>query len=228
MEYHYTYLLICKETQQKYIGVRTSRVLPIEDKYLSSSRTVSAMLKQGYTFDKHILSLFDSRTQAQEHEIELHKKYDVARSEEYLNKSVHVSSGFSIAGTKLSEETKKRMSESRRGKKRGPLSEEHKEKLRRVDHSYTKTEEYRLNMKKVVTGRTHSEETKRKQSVAHLGRKKSIESVERMRKTKTGVSTWKETSKHPVWEDIETGIRMTKANFKRWHPSRINFIRKVI
>jgi hypothetical protein len=100
MEYHYTYLLKCDQTGQLYIGVRTSKIDPAADPYMSSSRVIKKMRSDGYTFTKTILKTFTTRAEAVQSEIELHAEFDVAKSSNFLNRGKQTSVGFDTAGTR--------------------------------------------------------------------------------------------------------------------------------
>lgn len=88
-------------------------------------------------------------------------------------------------GRKMSEETKRKMSEAHKGRKRPPMSEEHKAKLsksllgntRRKDGKKTwkPDEEYKKNMSNILKGRKQkpvSEETRKKMSESAKARHK--------------------------------------------------------
>lgn len=78
-------------------------------------------------------------------------------------------------GKHLSEETKKKISESNKGHvgytKGRPLSKEHKEKLRIAGTGRHPTEETRRKLSLSLTGRKFSEETKKKMGDAKRGEK---------------------------------------------------------
>lgn len=80
-------------------------------------------------------------------------------------------------GKYVSEETKKKMSESHKGKKRGPCSEEMKRNISNAlkgHKSWSKgkhhSEETKKRMSEVKRGKPLSEDTKRKMSEAHKGK----------------------------------------------------------
>lgn len=103
-KYHYTYQITEISTNMKYIGVRSSEVDPILDigvKYFSSSTNEIFRKNQkenpsNYMYE--VISIFDSREDANNHEIELHKEYDVSKSELFYNKTNANSSGFCASG----------------------------------------------------------------------------------------------------------------------------------
>lgn len=70
-------------------------------------------------------------------------------------------------GLKHSEETKKRNSESQKGKK---LSEEHKQKIREGNIGVKRSEETKKRLSLANRGRKHTEETKQKMRELHIGK----------------------------------------------------------
>lgn len=104
--YHYVYRIINNnptDNRKFYIGVRSCKnCLPDEDiKYMSSSKYVKEAINDlGINnFSKEILSVWDSREAAITEEIRLHEKYDVAKNENFYNKSKQTSSKFDTTGT---------------------------------------------------------------------------------------------------------------------------------
>jgi hypothetical protein len=82
----------------KYIGVRSSTCAPNKDTdYWGSSKYIPDDAK--LTHKKRVLAVFASRKQALEHEISLHKKYDVAVSPLFYNRSKQTVTGFDTTGT---------------------------------------------------------------------------------------------------------------------------------
>lgn len=89
----------------------------------------------------------------------------------------------------VSEETRKRMSESHKGKKQTQELIEKRVKRGSEHFAYGKQRDVATKQKisQSLTGKKHSEETKAKQSKAHTGRKMSQESVEKSRIARTGM-----------------------------------------
>jgi hypothetical protein len=95
---HYTYFLTSKEPfngMKYYIGVRSCKVNPEEDKYLSSSKVIK---RNKIAVDKHILSTWDTRQEAVNHEILLHDCFDVAANPEFFNQATQTAVGFDTSG----------------------------------------------------------------------------------------------------------------------------------
>ena len=101
----------------------------------------------------------------------------------------NIENGKKWKGRPKSEEHKRKIAESRTGKKRGPLSEETRRKMSeahkgRVPWNKGKigiSEETRLKRSESMKGKKHSEESKRKMSDAKKGKPKSEETKRKMR-----------------------------------------------
>lgn len=103
-KYHYVYLItnLCPIDQRKYyIGVRTSKTHPqFDNQYHGSSKYLQQALSSiGHqNFCKEILSIWDTRKQANAEEIRLHQLHDVAKNPQYYNKAKATSTGFCTIG----------------------------------------------------------------------------------------------------------------------------------
>lgn len=95
--YHYVYLLIHPIDRRRYIGLRSSTVLPTQDtKYKSSCKVVSKeyLLK----CKKRVLRIFNSRTEAAAFEVYLHHKYNVGVNPRFFNGAKQTSTKFDQSG----------------------------------------------------------------------------------------------------------------------------------
>lgn len=99
-KFHYTYQITELSTNRKYIGVRSSNILPEKDlgiKYFSSSSNKDFIKNQKENHSNYkyeVLNIFSSREDSNNHEIELHEKYDVASNNEFYNMYNSNASGF--------------------------------------------------------------------------------------------------------------------------------------
>ena len=171
---HYTYIIVNKNSQMKYIGVRSCSCLPEnDDGYMGSSKSLDeAMNNTPEAFTKIIIETFSTRENANADEQRLHEMYDVARNPKFYN-LMNAPMGFDNTGKhhtpeirkKLSlshkgnthtEESKKKISLSKIGKNNPmygkPVSTEHRSKI----SAALKGE------KNGMYGRKHTEETKKK------------------------------------------------------------------
>jgi hypothetical protein len=180
--FHYTYITRAVDGRY-YIGVRPCACLPAEDTYMGSHTDTSY-----FPTRKKILSVFESRKAAMDHEIYLHELRDVGISHRYANRARQISTGFSTFGVTPSPETKEKLSKAlkgkirseehrkklgkaRKGKKLGPLSEEHRRKISEAGKGKTRSEETRRRIKEVRTGTKRSEKTREKLREVHRGKK---------------------------------------------------------
>ena len=159
--YHYTYEIKNKKSGNIYIGVRSSNNSPAADNYFGSCKTLNdAIATEGIeNFHKTILQTFDTREEAAEDEIFLHDLYDVARNPLFYNQAKATPNGFHIAGRKHTEETKRKISEAKKGRVK------HTEETKRKISELMKGNTYML-------GKKHTEEVKRKMSEARKGKKR--------------------------------------------------------
>jgi len=119
--YFYTYQIFNTKTGKFYIGVRQSKGDPIKDlsiRYFSSSRDKDFIADQKLNpqdYEYTVLNLFPTRKEAIAEEIFLHNLYNISQNKRFYNKAKQSSTGFDMSGIEHSEETKQKMSESRKG-----------------------------------------------------------------------------------------------------------------
>lgn len=136
--------------------------------YYDNKYFYNAIQKYGWDNFEHIIIAENlSLDDAAKMEIELIAKYKSNDREYGYN---HAEGGVVNRGYKLSEETRKKLSESHKGisnsNKGKKLSEEHRQKLSDSAKRYHETHEFVSPMK----GKHHSEDTKRRMSNAHKGK----------------------------------------------------------
>ena len=109
-----------EEWGRGYIGASSRNPLDDEE-YLGSFRDASF-----HPTHKIILAEFDTWEETLEAEVTLHAFFDVARNPHFANRAKQTSKGFTTRGMEISEETRRKQSEMRRGVKK---SEEWKKRM---------------------------------------------------------------------------------------------------
>ena len=103
-KFHYTYQIVELSTNKKYIGVRSSDIEPhldIGHIYFSSSSDIKFIKRQKEfpnDYEYIVLSIHESREDANKEEMYLHEKYDVASSINFYNKANSSSINFNSVG----------------------------------------------------------------------------------------------------------------------------------
>ena len=173
IRYYYTYYSY-EEWGKGYIGSRGCKCLPEEDtNYLGSSKDKTFKPKH-----KIILkSDYVTREEAYADEIILQEYYKVVENPHFVNKSYQTSTKFyyrpshgenaPMFGKTHSEETKRKMSEMRKGVKH---TKNHRENISKSLMGKSRPEEVKQKvsntrkMRNIGIGKKHSEKTKRKMS----------------------------------------------------------------
>ena len=169
---HYIYLLV-DQNHKKYGGVRSCKGLPENDDYMGSSSYVEEAMENGNVFTKHIIKTFDTRDEANEYEEKWLKRMNAGYNSDWYNMT-NGRKNFCTHGIKLSEETKKKMSEAKKGYvpwiKGKKLSEETKQKMSKSKKGMKRSEETKRKIGKAHKGSKRTEEHKKKISEATKGR----------------------------------------------------------
>lgn len=103
-KFHYTYQIVELSTNKKYIGVRSSDIEPhldIGHIYFSSPSDIKFIKRQKEfpnDYEYIVLSIHESREDANKEEMYLHEKYDVASSINFYNKVNSGSINFNKLG----------------------------------------------------------------------------------------------------------------------------------
>ena len=199
MMYHYTYRITNVKEGMYYYGVRSCDCLPKEDigvKYFSTSKKkefIKDQKENPQDYKYKVVKIFSTRTEAVEHEIFLHKKFEVGKNLSFYNDSKQTSTGFDRSGTKDSPETieKKRnkivttetranMSKAQLGRKhtketieklKKPKTDEHKLKIGAANSGKTRTNEMKMNLSEKLSGENHP----------MFGKKHKPETIEKMK-----------------------------------------------
>ena len=199
---YYIYLIVNSVNGKTYVGQRKSSKEWYEDKYMGSG-TLLKKAKQKYgieNFEKFLIQHCYSKEETNKAERSWIAEYRSRGKAEY-----NISDGGDgSAGFHHTEETKRRLSEAKKGKPksdetRRKLSESHKgkqaseetkRKLSEVHKGNHPSEETRQKMSEAQKGKHKSEEWRRKISEAHKGRKLSEEHRRKLSEAKKGKAPW--------------------------------------
>lgn len=124
-----------------------------------------------------------------------------------------------MKGKTLSEETRRKLSEAKKGKKRAPFSEETRKKMSEAqkgekNHFYgkTHTEETRKKISEANKGRIFSEETRKKISESNKGKAYSEESRRKISEANKGRIPWNK------GKQLSEEARKKMSEAKKGHP----------
>lgn len=210
-KYHYTYRITNIKERMYYYGVRSCDCLPKEDigvKYFSSSKKefIQDQKENPQNYKYKIVKMFDTRVEAVEHEIFLHKKFDVKLHQKFYNETNQTSINFDTTG----KVTYIDMRDGSAGL---------------ISHNEFYSAEYYVGCAfGVLKGLPKSEETKRLISKALTGKKKSEEHI--LARTKT-VTDIQENGKN-IMQEAAVKAYQTKINYPKEHENHIINIGKKI
>jgi hypothetical protein len=204
------------------------------------------LIDNPHLFKTKILTTHETREEAFAKELFFQIKLSVVKSPMYFNESLAVANGYfgralngkdnPLHGKNHSEETRRKMSENRKGKYKGiPKSEEHKRKIALANTGKKHSEESKRKMSLNRIGIVASEETKKKLSEMRkgenhplYGKKHSSESIQKMKETHSNrseetlkkMSAAKSGEKHPLHgkkHSEETKKKISEGNKKPKH-----------
>jgi len=221
--YGYIYMIKNKVNDKKYIGQTTDKkgyragltLKQIKDKY--NSYLFNSFAKHGK--DNFVIKIIDSGknqnelNQKEEFYIQKYKTLDRnfgfnlkhGGSKGKLTEETKKKISEANKGRELSEETKKKLSESLKGR---IISEETKKKIsetilkRKKRDGYVNSLETRRKLSEANKGRVFSEETKRKLSEVHRGKKLSEETKKKLSEANRG-KKFSEEHKRKISESLK-------------------------
>lgn len=169
MKYGFVYETTCLVTGMKYIGRRIRNFTPYDDEYLGSGKLLNLDIdKYGReNFVRVILVECDSKEELEKMERYYLEKVDAMHNPSYYNLTNSSIGWPTEKGKKLPEYWRAHMSESQR--KRPPVTEETRRKLRIANTGKHHTEETRKKISDIQKGRKLSEEHKKKISLSNSG-----------------------------------------------------------
>lgn len=121
---HYVYLIEKRNAlpnkEKYYIGVRSCEGKIGDDKYMGSSKYLAEdmLINKESDYNKIILKRFNSRKQAMNYEIKLHKDFNVSSNHLFFNKVKQTTDGFSCGPGELNPFYGKRHTEEYKEKQR--------------------------------------------------------------------------------------------------------------
>lgn len=192
----YVYIIINTINNKKYIGVSMKCDEKSIKNYFGSGFAIKDAIKKygKENFRKEILKKFDSEDGARNYERKLISELNAIESDEYYNL---VSGGYGggVKGRIISDETKKKISNSLLGHKNYKPTEEHKKKL---------SEKFKGRLSP-MKGKTQKENTKQK-----------ISEVTKLR-WKNGELTSSSGYKHEIIKCPNCDKTGGKGAMRRWH-----------
>ena len=182
MKYYFIYLTTNLINNKKYIGKHYGE---LNDDYLGSGKILQwAIQKYGKNnFTREILHISKNKEENNEWEKIFIEKYNAQKDKNFYNIAPGGDGGDLFHILPLDKQKEIRDNQSIRSQgKNNPMygkhhSEETKQKISKIDKSYTQTKEYRDNMSRLQSGeknpmygRHHSEKTKQKISEKNKGK----------------------------------------------------------
>jgi hypothetical protein len=214
---HYVYLITNTVLNKKYVGSRTCCKENVnEDNYWGSSKYLNEdyEIYRKENFTKEILrDDYKSINEMLDSESKYMHKYNTFAPSGYNRFDPILRKGFHTSGCKMStdtinkiklskqnvsDETKLKISNSRKGKKFGLRSDETKLKISNSNkgkHSFALSEEHKRKLSEVgkgriscMKGKKHSEESRLKMKMSHLGEKNQFYGKQHSNETKKHLS----------------------------------------
>ena len=180
--YHYVYRITNTVERKHYYGSRKSILQPKEDlgkKYFSSSVDIEFIADQKINpqnYKYKVVSIHSTHKEALAKEIKLHYIFNVGTNPSFYNRCKAISTGFSTEGSIHTEETKAKISKSRKGTN-SRLGYKHTEETRKKISEKSKgriiSDKARKKASEVHKNKVVSEETRKKISESRRNSTKS-------------------------------------------------------
>jgi len=213
-KYNYTYVTINLINVKKYIGDHTTDDL--DDGYLGSGIALQRAIKKydKTQFKKEILEFFDTKQEAFNAQEKWINEYNTLVPNGY---NISLKGGHQCKNS-ISEETKKKISKARKGKKQ---SEETIRKRVEKNKGQKRSDEVKRKMGLIHKGLKHSDESKRKISKTkkeqkliawNKGQKRSDEVKRKISENRKGGTSWNKGI--PCSEETKRKISETKKKIR--------------
>lgn len=233
MENNYVVYMHIFPNQKKYIGISKNikRRWNNGYGYIKNEDFTKAVNHYGWNNIKHII-LFSNLTKEEAWNIEekLIKKfssnnplygYNIAPGGKHISPQTEFKNGqISLRkGIKLSEKTKRKISENKKGKK--IINTENYRKFGNENNFYGKhhTDEAKEKMSNAKKGKKLSEEVKKKISIANKGKKLTKEHIEKIKKNNTQKKSIICVETGVIYESINEAGRQTHIDYRNIHRS---------
>ena len=161
----YLYIKACSHCGLKYFGKT------IQNPYIyagSGKYWLRHLRKHGAKSTTEKVWTFTSQDECTDFALEFSKERGIVESDAWANLKPETATdgGVYIVGWNHTDEAKEKISKALRGKKRAPLSEEHKRKLSEAGRGRKHSEETKRRRSESKKGHSVSEETRKKLSAA--------------------------------------------------------------
>jgi len=186
-KYNYVYIITNLVNEKQYVGDHSTNNL--NDEYLGSGSYLGkAKEKYGNeNFKREILEYFATKQEAFNAQEKYINEYNTLIPNGY---NVHSKGGSNLPPAYLSDEVKKKISETKKEQKRIPWNKGHKgvTKLNLTEDQRKKRSE---DQNKIWSGRKHSEESKEKMRISHIGQPSAMKGKTHSEETKQKISNTK-------------------------------------
>jgi len=215
-KYYYVYRITNKIHNKHYYGYRSTNTAPSLDigiKYYSSSKDkdfIEDQINNPHKYKYTVVCIFNNREDAHNLEIKLHKRFNVGSNPSFYNRANATSSKFSITGTILSEETKKKMSNAHKGK---ILSKETRDKISKANKGTKHSAEFKEKIRARAIGNTY-----------HKNKKHSQESKDKISNSLKGRKAWNKGLKTP--DDVKAKQSLSKLNMTQEQKDKMHSWKK--
>ena len=200
---NYTYMVTNKINGKVYVGSHCWKGEGIDPNYYGSGTAITRAVKKygKENFQVEVLYYYNTIEECRQDEERILTEYNVRDCPHSYNLKNSAMGGDK--GRKLSDETRKKMSQASKGEnnpmygKRGKdspwygkhLSEEHKQKIAQASKGRQHTEETRKKLSRAHKGKTLSDETRKKMSQASKGKKHTEETRKKLSQSKKNIMT---------------------------------------
>ena len=194
-----TYLTVYRGDKLPPLYIGSTSVQKIEDGYHGSVSSkkykqiwITELKENPHLFETKILTTHSTREEALEEEMRYQIEHNVVRSQQYINMAVANGKLMNIGH---SPEVRKKMSESKKGKKIKPFTEEHRKKMSEAQKKrFTNPEQIKLLSEQRKGKKKNrlklNEEHKKKLSESMIGKMKSEETKKKM--SESAKKRWKD------------------------------------